>query len=67
MFVGFNIMVECDKLVKNGATRNLLVTGSQWTTHKMSHEKHMLEVEKSSARRHLVTYLATRLTHEMHC
>ena len=48
MFVGFNVRVECESLVKNwvdSEVRDLLVTDSQWDNCEKSREKHMLEIE----------------------
>ena len=43
----------------------------EWTTHKRSHKKHMLEVEESSARLHFASHFATQamlqVTHETLC
>ena len=39
----------------------------KWTTRKRPCEKYVLEVEESRVKRHLMTHLATRPTHEMHC
>ena len=48
MFVGFNVRVECESLVKNcvdSEVRDLLVTDSQRDNCEKSREKHMLEIE----------------------
>ena len=48
MFVGFNVRVECESLVKNNVdseVRDLLVIDSQGDNCEKSREKHMLEIE----------------------
>ena len=48
MFVGFNVRVECESLVKN-CEDSEFETSSQltreWKTYKKSREKHMLEIK----------------------
>ena len=48
IFMGFNVRVECESLVKNcvdSEVRDLLVTDSQRDNCEKSREKHMLEIE----------------------
>ena len=61
MFVRFNVWIECEKLVKN-CEEKAIREWLEWTTRKKPHEKRILDVEESSARR----YLATWPTREMH-
>ena len=65
MFVGFNVKVECVKLVKNCEEQGNSQLARESTTCRRSREKYMLEAEKSSARRHLATHLVTWPTREM--
>ena len=62
MFVRFNVKVEC---VKFG--EELWRKDNSRLAHERPHEKHMLEAEESSARRHLVTKPTREMAHEMHC
>ena len=39
----------------------------KWITHERPCEKYVLKVKESSAKRHLMTHLATRPTREMYC
>ena len=71
MFVGFNVKVECVKLVKNCEEQGNSRLARKLTTCSRSREKYTLEAEKSSVIRHPATHFATWPTHEMtrkmHC
>ena len=69
-FVGFNVRVECESLVKICEEGEFAI-GSWVTTCKRPHEKHMLESKQSHARLDFASYFATQaklwVTHETYC
>ena len=67
IFVRFNVRVEYESLVKNCEEQRTSQLAREWTTCERLREKHMLEAEELSVRRHLATYLTTRPTCEMTC
>ena len=67
MFVRFNVRVEYESLVKNCEEQRTSRLACEWTTRERSCEKHMLEAEESSVRRHLVTRPCRKMTRKMHC
>ena len=67
MFVGFNVRVECESLVKNNVdseVRDLLVIDSQGDNCEKSREKHMLEIEYTFVKLYFVIHFATWPTRE---
>ena len=69
-FVGFNVNVECESLVKIYEEGEFMI-GLRLTPRERPHEKHMLESEQSYARpdfaSHFVTQAKLRVTYETHC
>ena len=71
MIVGFDVRVECENLVKiceepwsSWLARDWLASGLPTKGHVRST---CWKLKESSAKRHLVTHLATRPTREMYC
>jgi len=64
-FVGFNVKVECESLVKIYEEGEFMI-GLRLTPRERPHEKHMLESEQSHARldfaSHFVTQAKSRVT-----
>ena len=58
-FVGFNLRVECESLVKI-YEEGEFATGSQLTTCERPHENHMLESKQAHARLDFASHFATQ-------
>ena len=69
-FVGFNVKVECESLVKIYEEGEFMI-GLRLTPRERPREKHMLESEQSHVRldftSHFMTQVKLRVTHETHC
>ena len=55
MFMGFDVRVECESLVKNCEDSEV----RDWTTRKRPREKHMQESKQSFSKLHFTSHFAT--------
>ena len=64
IFVGFNVRVECESLVKIYEEKWSSRLAHEWTTRERLHEKHMLESKQSFARLYFGRHFTTLPTRE---